>query len=287
MDAASSGGGRLAGRTIALPEARELDRLAKLIEEEAGTAWRCPLVAIHDAPDQRPVETWLRALVAGELDDVVFLTGEGLRRLLAAADRLGIRDEFVAALSRIRTITRGPKPARALHEIGLAANLPAPVPTSAGVAQALAALDLRGRRVGVQLYGEEPNRPLISFLENAGASVRVVAPYVYASAADGAAVSALVAAIAAGRIDAVAFTSASQVDRLWQVAKEAGQEDALRGGLGRIRVAAIGPVVVEALGARGVRIDVVPEKGFVMRRLVNAIADAFSGSPPRSPRSSP
>ena len=167
---------RLRGRTIALPEARELDRLAELLEGEGAATLRCPLVAIHDAPDQRPVEAWLRALAADELDDLVFLTGEGLRRLLAAANRLGLRGEVVAALGRARKITRGPKPAKALHEIGLASDLPAAVPTSAGVMAALEGLALAGRRVGLQLYGEEPNRPLVQFLERAGATVRTVAP---------------------------------------------------------------------------------------------------------------
>jgi uroporphyrinogen-III synthase len=268
-------GSRLRGRTIALPEAREVDRLAELLEAEGATTLRCPLVAIHDAPDQRPVEAWLRALAADELDDLVFLTGEGLRRLLAAANRLGLRGEVVAALGRARKITRGPKPAKALHEIGLASDLPAAVPTSAGVMAALEGLALAGRRVGLQLYGEEPNRPLVQFLERAGATVRTVAPYVYASASDDAAVAALVEDIAAARVDAIAFTSASQVDRLWQVATAAGKESRLRAGLGRIQVAAIGPIVVESLQARRVRVDVVPEKSFVMRRLVTALADAL------------
>jgi uroporphyrinogen-III synthase len=265
----------LEGRTIALPEARELDRLAELVEHDGGKALRCPLVSIHDAPDQGPSEAWLRALCAGELDDVVFLTGEGLRRLLVTAERLGLRDAVVAALGRVRKVTRGPKPARALHEIGLGSDLAAPVPTSAGVIDALAALDLRGRRVGVQLYGEEPNRPLVEALERAGATVHTVAPYVYASAADAAAVVALIDALDGGQVDAVAITSASQVDRLFQVAVEAGAEARLRAALARACVAAIGPIVVEALEKRGVRIDVVPEKGFVMRRLVNALAEAL------------
>jgi uroporphyrinogen-III synthase len=270
----------LAGRTIALPEARELDRLAELVEHAGGTALRCPLVAIRDAPDPRPAETWLRALVAGEFDDVVFLTGEGLRRLLATAERLGIHAEAVAALARARKVTRGPKPARALHEVGLSSDLAAQVPTSAGVIDALAALELAGRRVGVQLYGEEPNRPLVEFLERAGAKVSVVAPYRYASASDAGRVATLIAALADGGVDAIAFTSASQVDRLWQVAREAGLEERLALGLGRARVAAIGPIVVEALAAHGVRAAVVPEKSFVMRRLVNALAEALGPARP-------
>ena len=271
----SAGKGRLRGRTIALPESRELNRLAELLEEEGAATLRCPLVAIRDAPDQRPVESWLRALVGGEMDDLIFLTGEGVDRLLAAADRLDLRAQVIEAIGRARRLTRGPKPARALHEIGLAADLPAPVPTSAGIMQMLEAVDLQGRRVGLQLYGEEPNRPLVQFLERKGARVRTVAPYVYASASDDAAVAALVEAIAAAKVDAIAFTSASQVDRLWHVASESGMEKRLHAGLGRIRVAAIGPIAVDSLQARRVRVDVVPEKGFVMRRLVAELANAL------------
>ena len=89
------------------------------------------------------------------------------------AERAGSKAEVVAALGRVRRITRGPKPARALHEIGLGSDLPAAIPTSQGVMESLRALDLRGRRVGLQLYGQEPNRELVSFLEGAGATVTV------------------------------------------------------------------------------------------------------------------
>jgi len=272
--------GPLTGRTVALPETRELDRLARLLEEEGAVPLRCPLVAILDAPDPGPVADWLGDLAGGGLDEVILLTGEGLRRLMSAADRLGIRADVLAALRRARKITRGPKPARALHELGLGPDLAAPVPTTQGIIDALRAEGdrLRGRRVGVQLYGTDPNRPLVTFLEQAGAVVRTVAPYVYAPASDDARVAELIDALAAGRVDAIAFTSASQVERLWQVAHARDAEERLRAALGRVLVAAIGPVVVEALEARGVRIGVTPEKGFVMKRLVNAIVEALGGA---------
>jgi uroporphyrinogen-III synthase len=276
----------LAGRTIALPETRELDRLAEMLEAEGAATLRCPLVAILDAPDPAPVEAWLRRLTGGAFDDVILLTGEGLRRLMAVAARAGLREQVVAALGRARKITRGPKPARALHELGLAPDLPASVPTSSGIIEALAGHPLGGRRVGLQLYGEEPNRPLVSFLEGAGASVDAVAPYVYAPKSDGARVADLIAALAAGRVDAIAFTSASQVDRLWAVAREGGREAEARlpAALARARVAAIGPIVADALRARGARVDIVPEKSFVLRRLVNAVVEALGPPTPASPR---
>jgi uroporphyrinogen-III synthase len=168
--------GPLASRTIALPETRELDRMAQLLEAEGARTLRCPLIAILDAPDQAPVVAWVRALAAGEFDDLVFLTGEGLRRLVAVAEREGLRDAVVAALGRARTITRGPKPARALHELGLGPTLPAGVPTSKGVVEAMAAFELKGRRIGVQLYGTEPNRPLVEALEARGARASTSCP---------------------------------------------------------------------------------------------------------------
>src|SRR6266480_4786847 len=102
----------LANRTIALAEGRQLEELAQMLEKEGATVLRCPMVSIIDAPDEGPVIDWLKKLSAGQLDYVVLMTGEGLRRLLGFAERAGIRESVVTALSRTRTVTRGPKPVR-------------------------------------------------------------------------------------------------------------------------------------------------------------------------------
>jgi len=265
---------------VALPETRELDRLAELLETEGARAWRCPLVAILDAPDPRPIDAWLDELIAGRLTDVVFLTGEGVRRLFAVAERGGRREEAVAALGRVRKITRGPKPARALKELGLGPDLAAAVPTSRGIMDELGSLDLRGRHVGVQLYGEEPSHELRAFLEaRTGTAVPVVAPYVYAPASDAARVIELIGELTAGRVDAIAFTSAAQVDRLFGVAGESGLDAALERAWPQVKVAAIGPVAVETLRKRGVQATIVPERAYVMKRLVSAIVSALAPAP--------
>ena len=270
--------GPLSGRTVALPESRELDQLSRLLEEQGATALRCPLVSILDAPDPAPVDAWLGRLVAGAFDDLILLTGEGLRRLLARADRTGVHEAVVAALGRVRRITRGPKPARALHEIGLASDLPAGVPTSRGVMDSLGKLPLAGRRIGLQLYGTDPGTELVAFLRAAGATVDPVAPYVYAPAIDDQRVRELIVAMEAGGVDAIAFTSASQIDRLWGVARTGGVEPALTAALAKTRVAAIGPVVHAALAERGVRVDIDTSKPFVMKHLVGLIAEALGSA---------
>src|SRR5262245_44219002 len=111
----------LANLTIAVPETRELDVFAELLERRGAKVLRCPLVAILDAPDPVPVLDWIRRFNAAGCDDLILLTGEGLRRLLRCIDMHApaLREPFVARLAAVRKITRGPKPARALRELGL------------------------------------------------------------------------------------------------------------------------------------------------------------------------
>src|SRR5437879_6651926 len=141
----------LAGRRIALVEHRELDRLGRMLEELGAETLRCPLVAIADAPDQAAVRAWLERAIATPFDDLVLMTGEGLRRLRGAAERAGLEPGFLDAVGQMRSITRGPKPARALREIGLSPGLRAETPTTEGIIAALGAGELTGRRVGIQL----------------------------------------------------------------------------------------------------------------------------------------
>src|SRR4029078_7978438 len=96
---------------------------------------------------------------------LIWLAGECVRGPLACIEKNEpqLRADFVAQLARVRKITRGPKPARALREIVLKPDIPAGIPTTAGVIGALRAEQLADRSIGVQLYGTEPNAPLIDF----------------------------------------------------------------------------------------------------------------------------
>ena len=269
----------LAGRTIAVPETRELDLFAALLERRGARVLRCPLVAIRDAADPAPVLAFLHRFAEGACDDLILLTGEGLRRLLSCLDRHepALKPAFLAQLAKVRKITRGPKPARALRELGLKPDIAAEVPTTAGIIATLQpiAYSLEGRSVGVQLYGDEPNLPLIQFLHGCGAAAITVAPYSYADSMEDAAVLELLAGIESGNIDAIAFTSTPQVRRLVAVAGEARVARALK----RTHVAAVGPVVAEALGRYGISVQSMPEDSFFLKPMTSAIEAALSGSP--------
>ncbi len=266
----------LLGRTIAIPETRQLDVLAGLLERRGAAVLRCPLVNILDVEDAAPVEAWLRLAIAEPFDDLILLTGEGLRRLLAAAERYDLRDAFVSALERMRTVTRGPKPAKVLRELGLKPSLQAGVATTTGVIDTLQAETLQKRRVGVQLYGQEPNLPLQDFLRAAEAEVFPVAPYRYANALEDAEVRGLVQKLLTGELDAICFTSSPQIRRLLDVAGGQGQEAALRQAFNQITVAAVGPVVADALREAQLPVHLMPESSWFMKPLVQALVDHWS-----------
>lgn len=267
----------LQAQTIALPETRELELLARMLEDEGATIARFPLVSILDVEDPVPVVEWARQASAGTFDDVILFTGEGVRRIAARAKEAGILEGFVAGLGNARRITRGLKPVRALRELGLEPSLKADPPTTDGVINVLSAASLTGRRIGVQLYGTEPNEKLMSFLRARGAEVFPVWPYRYASKVEDTQVLRLIDDLQAGRLSLIAFTSKAQIDRLWEVATAASKEAALLEGLARTRVAAIGPVAGDALRAKGVRVDAQPEVGFTLKPFVKAICRLVAG----------
>jgi uroporphyrinogen-III synthase len=271
----SNSNGPLRGRRIALPEAREAERLAMMLEEQGAQTLSCPLVAIVEPADPAPVTAWLERFVAAPFDDLVLLTGEGLYWLHDFAGRTGLEREFIAALANSRKITRGPKPARALRELGLAPDLRAAEPTTEGVIALLAHNHLEGRRVGVQLYPGAGDR-LVDFLRDARAIPDPVVPYAYASHAADEKIAALIDEMAAGRIDVIAFTSAPQVRRLFEAATALKQHEKLSAALQKTVVAAIGPVVGAELQRRGIKATIMPSGTYFMKPLVSAIVAALS-----------
>jgi uroporphyrinogen-III synthase len=268
---------QLESKTIALPESRQLDVLAELCERRQAIVLRIPLVSILDTPNQQAVIAWLEGFITSPPDLLILLTGEGLRRLTAAASRNNIEPQFTDALSRVCKICRGPKPGRALRELGLKVDITAPIPTTDGIIDSLKQLSLNAKRVAVQLYGEDPNIKLMDFLDSCPLhSCTIVAPYIYASDSDSEKVQELILNLQSGRVDLIAFTSMAQIKRLFAVAKDSSLQDELEIGLENTDIAAVGPIVRDCLLEHGCRVSVMPESAYFMKPLVRAIEDFYA-----------
>jgi len=279
---------RLNGYRILILESREEAQFSRLLAEQGADVLQCPMFTIRDAPDAAPIEAWIRRLIEKPCDDLVLMTGEGLRRLMNVVRRIGVEREFVATLGKARKFARGPKPGRALREIGLEPQMTTEKPTSEGIVEMLSRLDLKGHRLGLQLYPDKDHGALIGAIEARGAEVDTVTPYVYDAQAADANIVTAIDEMAQGRIDAIALTNLGQVRRLVEVARARGYEERLREGFSRTPIASVGPAVSDELKAHGLRTDIYPANdAFFMKPLISAMAAALGSKPPRAAATAP
>ncbi|HTB04969.1 MAG TPA: uroporphyrinogen-III synthase [Bradyrhizobium sp.] len=273
---------RLNGYRILILETREEAQFSRLLTEQGADVLQCPMFTIHDVPDPAPVEAWIRRCIDKSFDDLVLMTGEGLRRLMKVVRRMGVEQPFITAIGSARKFARGPKPGRALREIGLEPQMTTEKPTSEGIVEMLARLDLRGHRIGLQLYPDKDHGALIGAITAQGAEIDAVTPYVYDAKAADANIVTAIDEMAKGHVDAIALTNLGQIRRLIEVARAHGDEARLREGLAKTPIASVGPAVSDELKSHGLRTDIYPANdAFFMKPLISAMASALGKSPPR------
>lgn len=264
------------GKTVALLENRVRDQLADLVRKYGGQPLSAPALAEVPDIDTAYISSLLQDWVAKPVKVVIFQTGVGAKALFATTDALSFTDRLLRLLSESLVVARGPKPTAVLRSRGVRIDLTAKEPyTSAEVLEALEPVALRGERVIVQRYGE-PNVGLDKALEARGATVIEIPTYRWAMPANTRPLVELMAALARGEIDAVAFTSASQASNLFSLAEQLGRTESLRATLSKTLVASIGPVCTRRLEELGVVVGVEahPPK---LGPFVEALDDALSG----------
>jgi uroporphyrinogen-III synthase len=272
-----------AGLRILALESRRAEELSKLIASYGGEAIVAPAMREVPLASNQEARTFVRQLLAGNFDVLILLTGVGTRALTNVADSVCPREQFIAALKRIKLIPRGPKPVAVLRELGVTPTLTVPEPNTwrellqvlDGAAKPPQNLELRGMRVAVQEYGIS-NPELLAGLEQRGARVTRVPVYQWALPDDVSSLRAAIKQLADGAIDVVLFTTSVQVTHLFQVAAEMKEEERLRNGLAHAMIASIGPTTSEELSRHGVRPDFEPshpKMGFLVKEAAEGSAE--------------
>jgi len=258
------------GRTVLSFESRRSAEIALLIENCGGRAMVAPATREVPAESSDDVARFAAELLQEKIDLAIFLTGVGTRALARAIEPFCAREQFVASLSRVAVLARGPKPVAALKEFGIPIRWNVPEPNT--WREILQVLDinkvpLQGQRVAVQEYGV-PSKHLVHGLEERGAEVLSVHVYDWALPEDTAPLRNAIESLVGASVDVVLFTAAIQVHHLLQVAEEMGSRDSLLTALHRTVVASIGPVTSEALAEYGIAVSMEPthpKMGFLVR----------------------
>ncbi len=260
----------LLGRRIVVTRPRaQAGELAVALEDAGAEVVLFPTIAIAPAPD--PAELDRAVETAGAYDWIVFTSVNGVRVFFERVAALG-RDVRELAGARIAAI--GPETAAELERRLVR---PAVVPADYRAEGLLAALDetaVRGRRVLLpRAAGAREILP--AELRARGALVDEVIAYA-AVPPPGADVDGMRAALAAGEIDAVTFTSSSTVRNFAALIGDAAVAE--MGRAMRPLVACIGPITADTARELGLRVDVVPDR-YTASALADALVARFCNAP--------
>jgi uroporphyrinogen-III synthase len=258
-------------RVLAL-ESRRATEMATLIRTHGGIPVQAP--ALREVPlDAHPAAlAFAQALIRGEYDIVIFLTGVGARALVSAVEGSQPRSVFIDALSRTRVVVRGPKPLAVMRELQVPVWAAAAEPNT--WRDVLAAIDakadqqpLQGSRVAIQEYGV-PSTELVEELRRRGALVTPVPVYRWELPEDTGPLRRAVEMIARSEIDVILLTTSVQLVHLWQVVQGMGLEADVRRGIQHAVIASIGPTTTEGLERYGLTPDLEashPKIGILVR----------------------
>ena len=244
-------------------ESRRAREIEKLIRTYNGEPFVVPAMREIPLSSNTACLEFGRALVRGEFDVVLFLTGVGVRAVMTVLETEFPREEILAALRRTAIVARGVKPQGALRELGLPMAAVAPEPTT--WREVMATLDATfGARLGslhlaVQEYGAT-NPEMLSALVDRCASVTKVPVYQWGLPEDLGPLRETVLAVVHGSVDVVLFLTAVQVIHLFQVAGDMGLAEDLRRGFEATVVVSVGPTTTEELQHYGVQPDFQPSR---------------------------
>ena len=252
-----------AGLRVLSLESRRAKEVAKLIKTYGGEPFVVPAMREVPLESNLPALDFAASLIAGEIDLVVFFTGQGVRAIMPIVATKYNPDDFLKALRRTRIAARGPKPQGALRDLGVPVGVVAPEPaTWREMLQSLIAQygDQLGEfRIAVQEYGAS-NPEFLSSLSELSKEVVKVPVYQWGLPEDLQPLRETVLAIANGGVDVILFMTAVQVIHLFQVAEQMACVEDLRAGLEAIVVISIGPTTTEELLLYGIKPDFEPSR---------------------------
>jgi uroporphyrinogen III methyltransferase / synthase len=253
----------LAGRTIVVTRAAAQAReFVALLEAKGATVLEAPTIAIEPPSSWAPLDAALDAL-----DDTAWVVFTSVNGVLMVDRRLGERGLSWGAIATKRVAAIGPATARALTDRDVRTDV---VPSEFRAEALVAALRGRISHGDVVLLprAAKTRDVLVRELAALGARVREVPAYETRRVTETSAE--LRAALAAGTIDLVTFTSSSTVRHF----ADLFSDDERRRWFPTLTIAAIGPITAATASEYGLDTAIMPVE-YTIPALARAIEDHF------------
>ena len=153
-------------------ESRMAEETKHLIEKRNWRVISAP--SMQEIPLEKNPEAFQFAdkLFAGHIDMLICMTGVGTKILVEILSTRTPKEKIIAALSKTNIVARGPKPVKALKDLGIPITITIPEPnTWFEILEELdlnrKSISLEGKTVAIQEYGVA-NEDLIKGLKKRG-----------------------------------------------------------------------------------------------------------------------
>jgi len=261
-DSRTPSGRGYGGLRVVCFESRMARDAARLVHNAGGVAISAPTMKEVPLDSNEAAFAFADALLAGNVDVVLFLTGVGTRTLFAAWQTRFELPPLVEALAGTTVVARGPKPVQALRDLGVPITITVPEPNTwrellLTLDEAAESIELSGARVAIQEYGIA-NKDLVRELSRRGAVVTPVPVYRWALPDDVRPLEEAIAQILARTADVLLFTSSTQVFNLLEVVRRLGVEPAFREAVREVVIGSVGPLCTETLVEHDLPVDFEP-----------------------------
>lgn len=260
------------GKHVVAFEARLGLKMKKLIEKYQAIPLIAPVLKEIPLTDNKKAFEVFPQISSGFFDYILFLTGIGIKTLIATLATQIPKEKIIKMLSQQKIIVRGPKPATVcnLHGIPIALKASEPNTWKEIISGIQNNFVIHSKKILIIEYGTS-NEQLISALTELGAQIHTLSVYHWSLPDDLKPAREVIEHIIQKKADYVLFTSAIQVDHMLQIAQQMKKELPLRKGLYHSVIASIGPVTSERLSEKQIFPDIesFPNK---METLVETIA---------------
>jgi uroporphyrinogen-III synthase len=247
----------LTGKRIAVAGGRKFNELAAIIAKQGGEALCRPMMG-SVSNDSTELAEVIRKVCEQGAAWFVLVTGVGTKALLEKADELGLGERLRELLGNANIAARGYKTFNALKTLGLKPVIVDDDGTVEGVRRQLEAFDFSNKYVAVQLHGER--MPVLTdWLLSQGATVTEIPLYFYEEPEEKD-LQQLLFEVISDEVDAVAFTSNTQVKFFFEGARRLGAESFLQKAFDKKVIAlSVGSMTTSELKKHGITRIIAPE----------------------------
>jgi uroporphyrinogen-III synthase len=269
----------LNGKTIAITRPTgQTQEAAEQILAWGGRPYFIPAIEIKGLSDFSKIKKFISEFQEGGIDWVIFMSINGIKYLLEAAQCLAQTAELKTGLAKAFVVAVGPKTAEACMSFGVHVDLVPAKYSSEGLIESVQGQDLSGKRIRIpRTTSATPT--LTDKLKEMGADVEEV--YVYESnlPVDEKLKEKFFEDLTCGKIDAVIFGSGLSAKNIFKMLTEKAAMEKVRAIFnGKVTAVAIGPTTAVALKELGVKIDVIPED-YLFEKALDALAKFWGNCP--------